>query len=110
MAPATEEDVENAYEFVDSGDSYETNRTIQGMATNQRFFITKKGLMGIGHMDTQPGEEVWVFHGGNFPFTMNRREGGNENSYDFGGRCYVQGIMNGEAFEGEKSTRILTLH
>ena len=110
VAPATEVDVEGAYEFVDSGYSFETNRTIQGMMSNQKFFITKKGLMGIGHMDTQLGEEVWVFHGGNFPFTVIPREGGNKDSYDFGGRCYVQGLMNGEAFEPGENTRILELH
>jgi hypothetical protein len=106
-APANEEDVESVYQSVDEGNAY---CTIRGMMNNQRFFITKTGLMGIGHMDTQPGEEVWVFHGGNFPFTLIPREGNSGNNYDFGGRCYVQGIMNGEAFERGQNTRMTAIY
>jgi hypothetical protein len=109
-APADEEDVESVYKFMDSGGRYWTYETIKGSMTNQRFFITKIGLMGIGHMDTQPGEEVWAFHGGNFPFTVIPRGSDSEDDYDFGGRCYVQGIMNGEAFERGMNTRTLVLH
>ncbi|KAK7923651.1 hypothetical protein PG985_007722 [Apiospora marii] len=68
---------------------------------NRRFFVTKKGLIGLGHLDTMCGDEVWVFHHGRVPFILRRRESscshGNENGedYDFGGHCYVQGIMMG---------------
>lgn len=86
-APADEEDVESVYEFMQSGKLYWTHQTVQGSMDNQRFFVTKTVLMGIGHMDTQPGEEVWVFHGGNFPFTIIPREGSNEDVYNFGGQC-----------------------
>lgn len=108
--PADEEDVESVYKFMDSGKLYWTYRTIQGSMNNQRFFITKTGLMGIGHMDTQPGEEIWAFHGGNCPFTVAPHESNSKDDYDFGGRCYVQGIMNGEAFQCGRSTQTLVLH
>lgn len=109
-APADEEDVESVYNFMESGKLYWTHRTIKGSMDNQRFFVIQTGLMGIGHMETQPGEEVWVFHGGNFPFTIIPREGKAEDDYDFGGRCYVQGIMNGEAFQPGTVARTLMLH
>ncbi|KAF7550394.1 hypothetical protein G7Z17_g5733 [Cylindrodendrum hubeiense] len=109
-ARADDEDMETVYKFLETGGRYWTHRTVWGMMSNQRFFVTKTGLMGIGHMDTQPGEEVWAFHGGNFPFTVRRREGGGENEYDFGGRCYVQGIMYGEAFERGEETKTVTIY
>ncbi|KAH7134683.1 heterokaryon incompatibility protein-domain-containing protein [Dactylonectria estremocensis] len=108
-APADDEDVETVYKYLERGEQYWTHRTIKGMMTNQRIFLTKTGLMGIGHINTQPGEEVWVFHGGNFPFTVNGREGGGDD-YDFGGLCYVQGIMSGEAFERGEETRTVTIY
>ncbi|KAH6997219.1 heterokaryon incompatibility protein-domain-containing protein [Ilyonectria destructans] len=108
-ARADDEDVETVYKFLEDGERYWTHRTVWGMMSNQRFFMTKTGLMGIGHMDTQPGEEVWAFHGGNFPFTVRRRDGG-ENEYDFGGRCYVQGMMYGEAFERGQETQTVTIY
>ncbi|KAK8097422.1 heterokaryon incompatibility protein-domain-containing protein [Apiospora sp. TS-2023a] len=68
---------------------------------NRRFFVTKKGLLGLGHLETSPGDEVWVFNHGRVPFTL-RRSGtpgsaANENGedYEFRGHCYVQGIMMG---------------
>ncbi|TID18500.1 HET-domain-containing protein [Venturia nashicola] len=50
-ALADEEDVESVYSFMESGKLYWTHRTIQGSMNNQRFFITKIGLIGIGHID-----------------------------------------------------------
>ncbi|KAK7419570.1 hypothetical protein QQZ08_010820 [Neonectria magnoliae] len=111
-ARADEQDVDSVYKFLDTGDLYWTHQTIWGMMSNRRFFVTETGLMGIGHMDTQPGEEVWVFHGGNCPFTVNPRADGRKDDYkyDFGGRCYVQGVMNGEAFEHGEETRTATIY
>ena len=108
---ANEADVAEVYNFMESGQTYyELQRTIRSMMNNTRFFITRTGLMGIGHMETQPGEEVWVFHGGNYPFTVIPRGNENGTDYDFGGRCYVQGIMFGEAFSYGRETRVLTIH
>lgn len=72
---------------------------------NQIFFVTQGGMMGLGHLDTEPGDEVWVFDGGGkFPFVVKRQERGNEYDYDFVGCCYVQGIKFGEACVGENQT------
>ncbi|THV51616.1 hypothetical protein BGAL_0105g00010 [Botrytis galanthina] len=80
---------------------------------NQKFFVTKGGMMGLGHLDTEPGDEVWVFDGGNFPFLVKRQERENVYDYDFVGCCYVQGIMFGEAYSGETQKppkRTLRIH
>ncbi|KAM5345709.1 hypothetical protein ACJ41O_011570 [Fusarium nematophilum] len=92
------EDVESVYGFLESGHKPWAYGTIKGQAQNQTFFITKTGLLGTGHRDTQPGDEVWVLDGGKVPFTLTPRKDGGDDDYDFGGRCYVQGIMNGEVF------------
>ncbi|TGO32513.1 hypothetical protein BHYA_0311g00120 [Botrytis hyacinthi] len=56
---------------------------------NQKLFVTKGGLMGLGHLDTEPGDEVWVFDGGKFPLLVKRQERENVYDYDFVGCCYV---------------------
>ncbi|CAM1508702.1 Fc.00g055500.m01.CDS01 [Cosmosporella sp. VM-42] len=109
-AKVNAEDVESFYKFLYWGGRPQVWQTICGMMSNQRFFITKTGLIGLGHMDTQPGELVWAFHGGNFLFTISKRQGGSEDEYDFGGKCYVQGFMYGEAFEREEKTQTVRIY
>ncbi|PVI01352.1 HET-domain-containing protein, partial [Periconia macrospinosa] len=82
----------------------ELRLTIYGMTENQNMFVTKLGLIGLGHMDVKVGDEVWVFRGGQMPFTIRSREPPATKStavtgqpaYHFIGHCYVQGIMMGE--------------
>ncbi|KAJ4303168.1 hypothetical protein N0V90_002061 [Kalmusia sp. IMI 367209] len=75
---------------------HETRRTVYGMMNNHNLFVTEIGLMGSGHVDTQIGDEVWVFKGGNVPFVVRPRIGKGEHGYSFVGQCFVQGIMRGE--------------
>lgn len=89
---------------------------------NRRFFVTVGGLLGLGHLETEPGDEVWVFSHGRVPFTLRPRRGGGAggsshaekagsvgeggdppdtnsaggDDYDFVGACHVQGIMFGD--------------
>ncbi|KAF7560750.1 hypothetical protein G7046_g3414 [Stylonectria norvegica] len=111
--PVDDEAIEEVYRFKDTGVRNDLHMTIQGMIQNQVFFITKTGLMGMGHLDTKPGDAVVVFYGGKVPFTVAKRKGGEE-EYDFGGRCYVQGIMDGELFMEEEEvarrTRTMTIY
>lgn len=71
---------------------------------NQTFFITKSGMMGMGHLETEPGDEVWVFDGGAMPFTIRPREGGNDDDFDFVGCCYAHNIMEGQVYNDEKTS------
>ncbi|KAK0103303.1 hypothetical protein ONS95_005333 [Cadophora gregata] len=66
---------------------------------NQTFFITKNGMMGLGDWETECGDEVWVFNGGNMPFTIRRKNDGSEDDFEFVGCCYADGIMDGEIYD-----------
>lgn len=59
-AEATQDEVETVYEFLETGERLDTFPTIWGMIRNQTFFITEEGFIGPGHMDTQPGDQVWI--------------------------------------------------
>lgn len=95
----TEADVSYVLDFVKSGKENYTCNTIYGMIQNQKFFITESGLMGLSHLDTEPGDEVWVLNGGKVPFVLVPRGGDGNSDYDFVGRSHVEGIMLGEIFE-----------
>lgn len=77
------------------------NEDLYCQVLNQSFFVTKSGLMGIGHLDTRHGDELWVFNGGNFPFIVRPKDTGGEDDYHFVGCTYVEGIMDGEVYEDE---------
>jgi hypothetical protein len=73
-----------------------------GMVPNQAFFVTRKGYMGIGPPNTRPGDQVWVFCGGQVPFVLRKVKQENPTSNATSGRtlvgdAYVHGIMDGEA-------------
>lgn len=85
----------------------------------RRFFTTKSGLVGFGPSNLLPGDEVWIIFGSRVPFIARRLDGTSgavapssgvesQDSHQrcIIGDCYVQGIMQGEAVEGGKETRI----
>lgn len=61
---------------------------------NQTFLVTKTGTMGLGHLESQPGDQAWVVDGGKMPFTVRPWEA-TKNDYDFVGCCFAQGCMEG---------------
>jgi hypothetical protein len=77
-----DEDVDKVYELMnpeqcECGEEhypYDFIDTLRNITSNQRFFITKKGLMGLGHRNVEVGDEVWVFDGGKVPFLVRPRE------------------------------------
>jgi hypothetical protein len=77
-----DEDVDKVYQFMDPeqcecGNEHYSDQfldTIRNVTPNQRFFTTKKGLMGLGHRNVRVGDEVWIFNGGNVPFLLRPRE------------------------------------
>ncbi|KAF4939314.1 Heterokaryon incompatibility protein 6, OR allele [Colletotrichum fructicola] len=81
---------------------------------NSVYFTTKSGLIGRGHLETQAGDEVWVFNGGSVPFKVRPRGGpkpiDNDLGYDFVGYSYVHGIMDGEAYERGIESRFIWIH
>ncbi|KAL1603456.1 hypothetical protein SLS60_005043 [Paraconiothyrium brasiliense] len=75
---------------------FDTRKTIYGMMANQTMFVTETGLMGQGHKETEVGDQVWIFRGGNVPFVVRPQKAEGVARYTFVGQCYVQGIMRGE--------------
>ncbi|KAI0424857.1 heterokaryon incompatibility protein-domain-containing protein [Xylaria sp. FL1042] len=79
--------------------------TVHGMLANQVLIITETGLIGSALIDTELGDEIWIFGGGKVPFTLRRRGGEHSTEYDFVGKCYIQGIMQGEPFANNGSSQ-----
>lgn len=88
----------------------------------QRIFITRDGRMGTGYPQIQPGDEVCVLIGGNMPFVIHPHQAPDTNqhcpssarvpAYTVIGECYLHGIMDGEALEGDgrKKSRTIALY
>ncbi|KAG6357523.1 hypothetical protein INS49_013400 [Diaporthe citri] len=110
----TQEDLVAVSEFVKTGDGL-----INGLpfrpeyVGNQTFLITKGGMMGMGHRETEPGDEIWIFDGGAMPFAIRPKNGATTTDFDFVGCCYAHNIMNGEGYTDEiisASRRTVRLH
>ena len=70
------------------------------------YFTTFTGKMGLCHANTLPGDEVWVMSGVQVPFIVRALEpadAGCAKTYMFLGDCFLDGIMDGELGEKEKS-------
>jgi hypothetical protein len=70
------------------------------------FFTTSSGKMGLCHPNTLPGDEVWVMSGIHVPFVVRPLEpadAGCSGTYSFRGDCFLNGIMDGELGEKEKT-------
>ncbi|OCK74210.1 HET-domain-containing protein [Lepidopterella palustris CBS 459.81] len=81
-------------------------------AWQKRFFITKRGFMGLGPRGIKPGDLIYILAGGQVPYVLRKLYHqhflrGSEASphYQLVGECYVHGIMYGEwvAMEGARS-------
>lgn len=102
---ATTSDVHDVYAYLLGVGGHNVGFTVNMMTCSQVFFVTETGMLGLSHIETKPGDRIWVLHGGNIPFTLIPRkshseEGGQREpeDYDFGGSCYVHGLINGELF------------
>lgn len=69
----------------------------RGKLDGMKLFKTPEGLIGIGHGDVQPEDRVVVLLGCYFPVIIRRVSA---RHYRIVSRCYVHGIMNGEALLG----------
>lgn len=118
--PATIEDREKVAGYLNTGNQNYTIYIVLNQLKNRRFFVTRLGLIGLGHLHTTPGDEVWVLNHGRVPFTLRTKGKPTSSSvkdhedYIFVGHCYVEGIMQGLSTDGQTSTdprqRIVCLH
>lgn len=124
---ATTEDVRNVYEFIKSGaGGGDFRSTIKRNIGNQTFFVTEKGMLGLGPSDTKAGDEIWVLDGGHMPIVLRPRkarstekgelvEDGRQDvesemeqdegklekiDFSYGGKSYVHGLMSGQLITG----------
>ncbi|KAI1461574.1 heterokaryon incompatibility protein-domain-containing protein [Annulohypoxylon moriforme] len=104
-SPVTQYDINAVFRYLDTGKPNHTIESIVASTMQQSFFITETGLMGLGHLETQPGDEIWIFSMGKVPFSVRKRSDtkGFTSDYEFFGPCYVQGIMQGEFLEDGKA-------
>jgi hypothetical protein len=105
--------VDTKYAFLGDGNpSVELRAMAFIAATNGRtMFWTKNGSIGLCFPNSQPGDEVWVLHGGKVPFVLrpckSDCEGGiteNRGYYNLIGEAYLHGYMDGEAMRGSEDT------
>jgi hypothetical protein len=73
-----------------------------------RFFCTARGEPGMGPMEVQPSDEIFILQGCQAPAVLRRREGGD--GFLFVGLCFVDGWMYGEATRGRPKWQTVTLY
>jgi hypothetical protein len=75
--------------------------SFKSIVPNHAFFVTKKGYIGMGPLDTRPGDQVWVLYGGLVPFVLRGvgadKRNGEAREFTLVGDAYVHGVMDGEA-------------
>ncbi|XDG07205.1 hypothetical protein ABKA04_006820 [Annulohypoxylon sp. FPYF3050] len=101
-SPVTPSDIDAVFQYLDTGEPNHTIDSIMASTMLQSFFVTETGLMGLGHLETQPGDEIWIFSMGKVPFSLRKRQESDKH-YEFFGPCYVQGLMQGEFLEDGKA-------
>lgn len=77
--------------------------SLRAMFTCRRFFITSKGLLGIGSVVVLPDDLVVIIEGSRYPFLLRATSNGR---YRLIGEAYVRGIMYGEALGVKQFQRI----
>lgn len=88
---------------------------LQSYWPGQRIFITSHGCLGLGPSTAKPGDEVWVFSGGRYPFLM-RQWGdggaiGEAQDYEMVGDAFIADIMTGQAVESRvDKQRFISVH
>ncbi len=80
---------------------------MQGGCCGRKLFGTRNGYVGLGDVMLKQGDRVCVFLGARTPFVVREKPGG---KWGFVGKCFVHGIMFGEAVkEGINTNGTLTL-
>jgi hypothetical protein len=72
-------------------------RNMKRFTLNRRLLWTSNGHVGLGPLDAEIGDQICVFYGGQVLYVI--RENEQKPGYTFIGECYVDGLMDGEAFE-----------
>jgi hypothetical protein len=76
--PVADDWLENGY--FDSRFQVAVLVLINTAAFGRTFFVTEEGAMGLCPPTAKPGDEIWIFFGGNAPFTVRPLNGDDEGS------------------------------
>ena len=91
------------------------NRAVQATMFQRRFFVTEKGYMGTGPLDTSPGDRITILFGGDVPFLLrkaaepspvNNMSKRQSPRWQLIGDCYVHGIMDGEMMNNNEKKQM----
>lgn len=80
--------------------------------SGRTFFKTRNGLMGLCYPHARPGDEVWVFAGGNVPFVLRPFTDAAEaheaqvKMRKLIGDCYLDSVMDGDTLQMEGATMV----
>ncbi|EXJ76591.1 uncharacterized protein A1O5_01099 [Cladophialophora psammophila CBS 110553] len=72
----------------------------------RRFFVSEKGLPGLGPIDTREGDSLAILAGGKVPYILRKSPNATASSpnlFTFVGEGYVDGVMYGELLEGPEA-------
>jgi hypothetical protein len=73
---------------------------------NGRFFVTKRGYIGIAPNRAHIGDQIYIVHGASVPFVLRpAKHPGFVSAYTLIGETYVHGIMYGEALAFDNVSR-----
>lgn len=82
-----------------AGDGFKWSHQATLVTRYRKFAVTAGGLFVLGPDMMQNGDVVAVLFGGKAPFLLRRRADGK--TWMLVGECYVHGLMDGEALEGD---------
>jgi hypothetical protein len=78
---------------VDEGTMLQTFPNTGSTAANRKYFVSKKGYLGLGPLGSKVGDLVVILFGLDMPFVLRPVDGG---QYRIIGETYLHGIMDGE--------------
>ncbi|KAH6682171.1 heterokaryon incompatibility protein-domain-containing protein [Plectosphaerella plurivora] len=78
-------------------------KSLTRMSLMRRFFVTRKNRLGLGSQTVREGDRVFILSGFNYPVLLRPAASGR---YIVLGDTYVQGMMFGEALEGQEFVRV----
>jgi hypothetical protein len=83
------------------------NAGVEKFALGRKFFITKKGYLGLGPKMAEPGDRIAIIHGSGVPFVLRRSaDKSGKRAWQIVGECYVHGIMDGEVIHMYEMGRV----
>ena len=84
--------------------SYTYNQAKNIACNYRRFFITKRGYIGLAPFSSRPGDKICILLGGKTPYVIRSSR---KRHFRFIGESYVHGLMYGEAMEGSEEEEAL---